>query len=466
LEHHSNRAGSHSTPPTIPEQATVYFDFINLEQPKCIVDMRGSECVKYCAVINLLLFLNGFIYSMLFSINSSIPIVKARTQPVGMVSACYVGAGILSPTIGCAILLCVGLKATIATSLAISCVGTLIFWPCGAVGSYPGFVVGNIMVGASLGIMEIVASTFNSLCGPPSYATARILIGTGLEAVGGTLSSVLATKILAIHVEDAHNLVAMQGGYLIIALFTVLLGLLYWYVPLPHVMEPELRTRPGILAVDPSEKHLGVVPVIVVSLGIAALSSFCAAGALASLRTSIGSVLSLVSNRTKTALEVPISDFQTSLTAVYAASQFLFAFLSLFIHPSVILLSACGTGIALAAVISSVAFPSAAMVQQVTLALSILLGGIPSMVVAIALRGLGWWTAPACGLLISSCSLGAGIWPWVMLAVSINKSAQYAYCIVVALFAVCGVFPLYLRLVRSARGRERPPGWGFIGAVF
>ncbi|KAH7195066.1 hypothetical protein BKA60DRAFT_584062, partial [Fusarium oxysporum] len=444
LEHHSNRAGSHSTPPTIPEQATVYFDFINLEQPKCIVDMRGSECVKYCAVINLLLFLNGFIYSMLFSINSSIPIVKARTQAVGMVSSCYVGASILSPTIRCAILLCVGLKATIATSLAISC-------------SYPGFVVGNIIVGASLGIMEIVASTFNSLCGPPSYATARILIGTGLEAVGGTLSSVLATKILAIHVEDAHNLVALQWAYLIIALFTVLLGLLYWYVPLPHVMEPELRTRPGILAVDPSEKHLGVVPVIVVSLGIAALSSFCAAGALASLRTSIGSVLSIVSNRTKTALELPISDFQTSLTAVYAAGQFLFAFLSLFIHPSVILLSACGTGIALAAVISSVAFPSAAMVQQVTLALSILLGGIPSMVVAIALRGLGWWTAPACGLLISSCSLGAGIWPWVMLAVSINKSAQYAYCIVVALFAVCGVFPLYLRLVRSARGRERPP---------
>ncbi|RKK60347.1 hypothetical protein BFJ69_g17230 [Fusarium oxysporum] len=466
LEHHSNRAGSLSTPPILPEQDTVYFGFINLEQPKCIVDMRGSECVKYCAIINLLLFLNGFIYSMLFSINASIPIVKTRTQAVGMVSACYVGAGILSPTIGCAILRCVGLKATIATSLAISCVGTLIFWPCGAVGSYTGFVIGNIMVGASLGIMEIVASTFNSLCGPPSYGTARILIGTGLEAVGGTLSSVLATKILAIHVEDTHNLVALQWAYLIIALFTVLLGLLYWYVPLPHVMEPELRTRPGILTVDTSEKHLGVVPVIVVSLGVAALSSFCAAGALASLRTSIGSILSIVSNRTKTALELPISDFQTSLTAIYAAGQFLFAFLSLFIPPRVILLSACGTGITLAAVISSVAFPSAAMVQQVTLALSILLGGIPSMVVAIALQGLGWWSALACGLLISSCSLGAGIWPWVMLAVSTNKSAQYAYCIVVALFAVGGVFPLYLSLVRSARGRERPPGWGFIGAVF
>ncbi|KAG7406796.1 L-fucose-proton symporter [Fusarium oxysporum f. sp. raphani] len=445
LEHHSNRAGSLSTPPIPPEQDTVYFGFINLEQPKCIVDMRGSECVKYCAIINLLLFLNGFIYNMLFSINTSIPIVKTRTQAVGMVSACYVGAGILSPTIGYAILRCVGLKATIATSLAISCVGTLIFWPCGAVGSYPGFVIGNIMVGASLGIMEIVASTFNSLCGPPSYGTARILIGTGLEAVGGTLSSVLATKILAIHVEDTHNLVALQWAYLIIALFTVLLGLLYWYVPLPHVMDPELRTRSGILTVDTSEKHLGVVPVIVVSLGVAALSSFCAAGALASLRTSIGSILSIVHLRR---WSIPIRLLES-------------------LHPPrVILLSACGTGITLAAVISSDVFPSAAMVQQVTLALSILLGGIPSMVVAIALQGLGWWSALACGLLISSCSLGAGICPWVMLAVSTNKSAQYAYCIVVALFAVGGVFPLYLSLVRSARGRERPPGWGFIGAVF
>ncbi|KAH7113014.1 hypothetical protein EDB81DRAFT_659803 [Dactylonectria macrodidyma] len=361
---------------------------------------------------------------MLFSINASIPIVKTHTQAVGMFSACYVGTGILTPTIGYAILRYVGLKATIATSLAIS------------------------------------------LCGPPSCATARILIGTGLEALGGTLSSVLASKILDINVEDTHNLVALQWAYLVIALFTVLLGLFYWYVPLPQVMETELRTRPGILAVDPSEKHLGVVPVIVVSLGIAALSSFCAAGALASLRTSIGSVLSVVSNRTKTALELPIPEFQTSLTAIYAAGQFLFALASLFIPPRVILLLACGTGIALAAVISSVSFPSAAMVQQVTMALSILLGGIPNIVIAIALRGLGWWTALVCGLLVSICSLGAGIWPWVMLAVSTNKSAQYAYFIVVALFAVCAVFPLYLNLVRSACGRERPPGWGFIGAVF
>ncbi|KAK7584350.1 hypothetical protein V3481_010685 [Fusarium oxysporum f. sp. vasinfectum] len=452
LEYHSNRNGSLATVPALPEQDMVYFSFINLEQPKCIVEMRGSECVKYCAVINLLLFLNGFIYSMLFSINATIPVVKTRTQAVGMFSACYVGAGILSPTTGYPIIRCVGLKATIATSLAISCVGTLIFWPCGAVKSYPGFIIGNILVGASLGIMEIIASTFNSLCGPPNYATTRILIGTGLEAVGGTLSSVLSDKIVIIHTEDAHNLLALQWAYLIIALFTVLLGLLYWYVPLPHVMGPDLRTRSGILTVDLSKKHFNVLPVVVVSVGIAALSGFCAAGALASLRTSIGSVLSIVSNRTNTVLWLSIPDFQTSLTAVYAVGQFLFAFLSIFIPPYVILLSACGAGIALSAVTSVSAFPSAAMAQQVTLAMSIFLGGIPNLVVAIALRGLGWWTALVCSLLIGSCSLGAGIWPWAMMVVSSSKSVQYAYYIIIALFAVCSVLPLYLILFHSSRG--------------
>ncbi|KAM5341215.1 hypothetical protein ACJ41O_015324 [Fusarium nematophilum] len=465
LEHHSSGAGPRVTPPALPERDTVYFGFINPEQPKCIVDMRGSECVKHCALINLLLFLNGFIYVMLFSINANIPIVKSRPQAVGMVSACYVGAGIFTPTLGYAILRCVGLKATIATSLTISCVGTLVFWPCGAVGSYPGFVVCNILVGASLGVMEIVASTFNSLCGPPNYATVRVLIGTGLEGVGGTLSSVIASKLLAIDVEDGHNLVALQWAYLVIALFTVLLGLLYWHVPLPQVMEPELRTRPGILAVDPSERHLNVVPVIITSLGLAALSGFCSAGALVSVRISIGGVLSIVSNRTNTTLELPIPDFQASLSAVYACGHFLFALLSLFIPPRIILLSACGTGIALAAVIFSVPFPSAAVVQQVTLALSILLGPIPNMVIAIALRGLGWWTALVCGILVGSCSLGAGIWPWVMLAVSSSKSAQYAYSLVIALFVAGGIYPLYLSLVRSARGQERPPGWASIGAM-
>ncbi|KAM5356544.1 hypothetical protein ACJ41O_003190 [Fusarium nematophilum] len=457
MEHqHSEGTGACSrvslatTAATHPERTgrrdTVYFGFVNSEQPKCIADMRGSECVKHCAVINPLIFVNGFVYAMLFSINASIPIVKAHTQAVGMVSACYAGAGVLSPAIGYAILRHAGLKATIATSLAISCVGTLIFWPCGAVGSYPGFVVCNVMVGASLGIMQMVASTFNSLCGPRDYAVARVLIGTGLEGVGATLSSVLASKVLAIHVEDGHNLVALQWAYLTIALFTVLLGLLYWYVPLPQVMDPNLRTRRDILLVDPAENYLGVFPVMVTSLSVAALSGFCAAGALASLRTSIGSVLSDMSTKTKTTLELPISDFQTSLSALYACSNFLYAFLSLFTSPLVMLLLAYGCSITLAVVISSAPFPSVAIVQQVTLALAIFLGPIPNVVVAIALRGLGWWTALACCLLVGTCCLGASIWPWIMLAVSSSKSAQYAYCVIIALFVVGGVFPLYLSL--------------------
>ncbi|KAH7146755.1 major facilitator superfamily domain-containing protein [Dactylonectria estremocensis] len=396
---------------------------------------------------------------MLFSINGSLPIVKTRTQAISMASASYIGAGIFSPSIGYVVLRHAGLKATIATSLAILCVGTLIFWPCGAVGSYPGFVVCNILVGASLGMMEIAADTFNSLCGPPKYAVVRVLLGTGVEGVGGTLSSVIAEKILSINVDDSHNLVALQWAYLGIALFTVFLGLLYWYVPLPQVKDSDLRTRPDILWVEPSKKYLDVLPVIFTSLGVAVLSAFCSAGALSSLRNFIGIVLSSVSINTKTAPKLAISDFQTSLTAVYASGNFLLAFLCLFIPPRIILLLVYGCGITLAVLIFSFQFPSAASIQPITLAFSIFEGPIPNLVFAIALRGLGSWTGLACCLLISGASLGACIWPWVMLAVSRGNSAQFTFCVVVGLFAVGSIFPLYLNLVRSAHSRERSPGW-------
>lgn len=446
-------------------QHSVYFGFINMARPKCIVDMCGSESAKYCAMINILLFLNGFTYVMLFSINGSLPIVKTRPQAVGMSSASYIGAGIFSPSIGYVILRHFGFKATIATSLAIWCVGTLIFWPCAAVGSYPGFIVCNVLVGFSLGIMEMAADTFNSLCGLPEYAVVRVLLGTGVEGIGGALSSVLTAKVLSIDADDSHNLMALQWAYLGIALFTVLLGLFYWHVPLPQITDSELRARPDILWIDPSKKHLGVFPIIFTSLGVAVLSGFCSAGALASLRNFIGDALSIVSTKTQTTPKFAISDFQTGLSVVYAVGNFLFAFLCLFISPAVLLLMAYGCGITLAVLIFADQFPSAASLQVITLALSIIEGPIPNLVIAIGLRGLGWWTGLACCLLVSGCSLGACIWPWVMLAVSSRNSAQYTFCVVIALFVAGSIFPVYLNLIRSSHDRERPPAWAAIRKV-
>lgn len=167
---------------------SAHFGFVNIEPTKCMADMHGFESVKYCAIMNTSLFLNGITYILLFSINGNTPIIANRTQAIGISSAAYGGAGILSQFLAYAILHRVGFKATMLLSLAVCCVGTLIFWPSGALGCYPAFIVSNVVVGVALACLEMTADTFNALCGPPKYAEIRVLLGAGIENLGGTLS--------------------------------------------------------------------------------------------------------------------------------------------------------------------------------------------------------------------------------------------------------------------------------------
>lgn len=454
-------------PPAHPNpqdrEHSLHFGFINLERPKCMADMRGSECVKYCAIINSILFLNGFTYIMLFSINGNIPIVTNITQAIGISSASYGGAGILSPFLGYAILHYFGFKVTIVTSLAICSVGTLIFWPSGALGSYPAFIVSNVVVGVALGCLEITADTFNALCGPPEYAEIRVLLGVGIENFAGALSLVLAQYAISIDTNDTRSLISLQWAYLAIAVFAFLLGLVFYYMPLPEATDMDLQARPHLLWANPSKKYLGIFPVIFTPLALAVLSAFFAAGALASLRDFIGSVLSSVSASTQSALMLSISDFQIVLTTIYTGGIFFFAFLCFLIPPRLVLFWAHACGIIFGALIIGVQFHSARSVQILTLVVSIFQGPIPNLCYAIALRGLGQWTKLACCLLMSGASLGASIWPWVMLAVANSHSAQYAFCVVIALFTGGIFFPLYLSMERATQ--HQPPGWRAVAKV-
>jgi fucose permease len=444
-------------------EASIRFGFINMERPKCIADMRGSECIKYCAIINTVLFLNGFIYVMLFSINGDLPIVVNLTQAIGISSASYGGAGIFSPFLGYAILHHFGFKVTIVTSLAICCVGTLIFWPSGALGSYPAFIVSNVVVGVALGCLEITADAFNALCGPPEYAEIRVLLGAGIENFAGTLSLVLAQYAISIDMDDARSLISLQWAYLALALFAVLLGLVFYYIPLPEATDMDLQTRPDLLWTDPSRKYLGIFPVIFTPLPLSFLSAFFAAGALASLRDFIGNVLSNLSASTESSPMLSISDFQIVLTAIYTCGLFFFAFLCLLIPPRLVLFWAHACGIIFGALIVGVQFPSVRNVQVLTLVVSIFQGPIPNLCWAIALRGLGQWTKLAACFLYIGASLGASIWPWVMLTVANSHSAQYAFCIIIALFTAGIFFPLYLSLERATQ--HQPPGWRAVAKV-
>ena len=50
-----------------------------LERPMCMLDMGGSESIKYFILVATIFSLVGLVYVMLFPINGEIPIVVNRT---------------------------------------------------------------------------------------------------------------------------------------------------------------------------------------------------------------------------------------------------------------------------------------------------------------------------------------------------------------------------------------------------
>lgn len=451
-------------PPSQHIERSVYFGFISMEQPKCMLDMRGLESAKYCALVAALMFLVGFMYAMLFSVSGVIPITETQTQALGISSTTYSG-GIVSPLLGYWALRRVGFKATFVAALFITCVGTLMFWPSGALRSYPGFIVSTFVVGFAVALLDLTSNAFLALCGPPHYAEIRVLLGQAVSSAGATLSSLLSQKVFFAHVASSRSFIFIQWTYLAIALFTVLLGFIFYYMPLPEATDSDLRIRDERLGIDPSQKYFGRLPVMSTTLALAVLSGGCAAAALVCFRNFIDDFLSSVATRTQTSLALAPLDFQILLTALYGASEFVFAFLCLLIPPRVILLLSCVCGITFSALIMGLEFPSASSVESMTLVFAVFIGPTPNLVIAVALGALRKRTVLAVSLIESSIGLGISTFLFVMFAVqrAHSHSVKYSFCVVVALFAAATVYPLYLNLVRASRAPDRLPVWRAVG---
>lgn len=430
---------------------SVVFGFFHLDQqPKSMVNMQGSEAIKFWALIARLLFFTGFAFGMLISISSEIFTVVDTTRSIGISSAIYGGAA-AGPVLGQWTLRHVGFKTSFITSLTICCCGTLMFWPSGALHSYPGFVVSSFVGGFGLGLLDLTSNVFFMLCGPPQYAEFRLLMGQSVEAVAAALSVLLSTEVFSVEVINSRSFIIIQWAYLVIAVLTVLLGLFYYYLPLPEATDSDMQDQLHRLGIDPSQKYFDRFPVNFTSLTIAAFSAFCAGGGLVCIRTFTGNLFATVSTKTHSSLPISPSNFGIFLTAIYAISQALFAVLTLFIPPRILLLLAYAGCIAFSALLAALDFPTVAGVEAVELVFAVLGGSIPPLVIAIGIRGQGRRTKLAACVMETGTNLGACVAPFVMLPVVRAHAVPYSFGVIVALLAAGLGYPLYLNLFRAAR---------------
>ncbi|TVY22574.1 L-fucose-proton symporter [Lachnellula hyalina] len=452
--------GCSGTQNTHPTENSVYFGFVNMKKPKSMLKTRGMESFKYCTIVTILFFLWGFSYGLLNSLNNEISKIAHQriSQDLGLTTA-YFGAYFFGAmTVGQWTLRHVGFKATFITGLCVYGVGTLIFWPSAVLSSFPGFIISNFVVGFGLSILETAANPFIVLCGPSQSAEYRLLLSQGVQAVGSVLSQLLAERVLFATIKDKPSLIDVQWTYLAVALFSVILALFFYYMPLPEASDFDLLVQSENLGVyESTTVFSSKFRLVYVSLGLAVFAQFVYVAAQESMSVWFNVTLSsLSSTPTSGSLSLSPNNFAILGLATFAIGRFLFAPLCLFIPPR-ILLMVIFLGCLIFSILAMSLNTSANGITGVSMVFFFFEGPVFPMIYAIGLRGLGTRTKMGAGLLTAAGG-GGGIFQFVMFAVQRldHKSLRYSYCVIVALFSFGLLYPVYLNVVPKARRQVDP----------
>ncbi|KAF3164555.1 hypothetical protein TWF788_001156 [Orbilia oligospora] len=240
-------------------------NFYQLHSSKSAVELSAYESVAPVAIVTILFFLWGFASGLLSVLNNRINSTIKNTEGalIGLHSAYYGGYFVGPLTFSGYIFRHYGFRITFIVGLVIYGVGCIVFWPCGVLQTYPGFIISNFISGLGVATIEVAANLFVAICGPPEHWEARLNLSQGAQAIGNVFAPILADKVIFRRDERSSNtewLISVQWGYLGVAFFDFALALFFWYVPLPECKDADLtrvnRWRPARSLDEKSQKRL------------------------------------------------------------------------------------------------------------------------------------------------------------------------------------------------------------------
>lgn len=426
-----------------------FFDFVNMKNPESMLKLSNKESIAPIALTSLLFFLWGFAYGFLDILNQQFQtIVNLDSWHSLGLHGAYYGGYVVGPLlVGRPVLKKWGFKSTFITGLFIYACGALVFWPSAVLTSTAAFTVSNFIVGLGLAVLETAGNPFIALCGPLENSEIRLNISQGIQAIGSVVSPLLAKKVLFKNVTDVTSLVDVQWTYLGIALFDVLLALVFWYLPIPEASDEDLEELANRRREDNMTKVLGI-PVVWLTLGLGIWSLFFYVGGQ--------EVLSVSLERFVQSVDAPTSlqpfDILTIGHTVFAIGRFLAAFAQWFLKPRWILM---------VSYIGMIVFSILCMKTTGTAAIVMVMmvyffeSGAFSIIFAISLRGTAQHTKTAAVLLTVAIS-GGTYFPFAEYAAYLSNGTPWSYCVLVAVFSAGAIFPLYLNLVPAVKKQVDP----------
>ncbi|KAL8666949.1 MAG: hypothetical protein Q9168_007382 [Polycauliona sp. 1 TL-2023] len=396
------------------------FDFVDMNSPKSMVRMSNRESLPALCFVTVLFFLWGFAYGLLSILNSQFQrIVQVSHAQAQGLHAAYFAAYFVAPlTFGQLVFNRWGFRQTFIIGLCVYGTGTLIFWPSAVLLSYPAFLISNFIVGLGVSTLELGGNPFIALCGPPEYAEIRLNISQAVQAIGSVVSPILAQKVLFKGVTDAASLIDIQWTYLGIALFVVVLALVFFYLPIPEASDEDLQ-RLADEREDVNTRKVCGITVTTLTLAFGVFSQFCYVGG----QEAVAGVFLQYVDLVKPGSDIGAFNYQTVGHTLFAVGRFLSALAGLDHHMY--------TGDE----------PDRS--------------GVFSIIFAMCLRGLGSRTKMGSVMLTAATSGGAVI-PVIMDPVNSSKGTRYGFSVPLAVFAFGLLLPLYTTIVPAARQQVDP----------
>ncbi|OBT98489.1 hypothetical protein VE01_03488 [Pseudogymnoascus verrucosus] len=463
-----------------PTGTAVYFGFVNLQPPKCMLRMSVSDSWKYCSVVTILFFLWGFSNGLLNALNIQISTIAQLTfkQSLSLSTAFY-GGYIIGPfTVGWYALKEGGFKIIFIVSLCIYGIGSLMLWPSASFISLPGFLVSNVVAAIGLSSLEMAANSFITLCGPPQYGEMRLLFAQAMQALGATVSELIADKAFAPLIQTKKNLIHVQWTYFTIALFTIVIALFYHYMPLPEASDDDLQEelQPDLLPMNRMVKttsltHIGGIRVVFLTLALGVMVQSIYILSQVAFDTWYIYVLAPPPAEHKIdGLNLSPRNYLLLAYSLKFFSRVIGGALCFVMWPRLILLLSLAG--ALTFTIAFVALPEGRAAKDPNLVAGLgmmvffFLAPVFPLVYSITLRGMGKNTRLAAAMLTASISLGA-VGPWIIFGAMRKWRLRESFWVIIFWLGIALVFPVYLSVskkarsvvdwkVKDRRGEERP----------
>ncbi len=139
----------------------------------------------------------------------------------------------------------IGYKSGIVVALTVMALGLLLFLPASVIIFYPLFLFALFVVGSGLALLQVAVNPYIGALGSPDTAASRLNLAGGFNSIATTIAPrVGATFIFIAAGASAAQLAhSVRAPYAILAVCAFLMAILTAFVPLPDVIEKNVRAR-------------------------------------------------------------------------------------------------------------------------------------------------------------------------------------------------------------------------------